>query len=96
MERIVERIDARIPAQPRALRVCAYVAQIAVFAAEAEPFWLNNEICPQGAETQFSMFDSRFSLCPAGCVSRYSKQGTCTASSPSKRLFTACSLGASP
>jgi len=46
--------------------------------------------------TEIQVSVSRFSLCPAGCVSRYNKQGTCTASSPSKRLFAACSLGASP
>ena len=32
------------------------------------------KIYPQGAETQFLMFDSRFSFYPAGCVSRYNKQ----------------------
>ena len=73
-----------------------YVAQIAVFAAEAEPFWHRNKMYPQGTRMRFSVSVSRFSLCPVGCVLRYSKQGTCTASSPSKRLFTACSLGASP
>ena len=43
---------------------------------------------------EISVSDSRFSLCPAGCVLRYSKQGTCTASSQSNRLFADFSLGA--
>ena len=65
-----------------------YVAQIAVFTEEAEPFWLRNKMYPQGQESglrhraaqryaEISVSDSRFSLCPAGCVSRYSKQGLC-------------------
>lgn len=61
-----------------------YVAQIAVFAAESEPIWLKDKIHPKGQESDFQyraaqryaeilVSDSRFSLCPAGCVSRYSK-----------------------
>ena len=61
-----------------------YVAQIAVFSAEAEPIWRRNKISPQGARMRFSVSDSRFSLCPAGCVSRYSKQGLCVPKFQSK------------
>ena len=67
---------------------CRDVAQIAVFSAEAEPFWLRNKMYPQGQESglrhraaqryaEISVSGSRFSLCPAGCVLRYSKQGLC-------------------
>lgn len=63
-----------------------YVAQIAVFEAEPVPFWLRNKMYPQGQESglrhraaqkyaEILVSDSRFSLCPAGCVSRYNKQG---------------------
>ena len=54
-----------------------YVAQIAVFSAEAEPIWRRNKISPQAARMRFSVSVSRFSLCPARCVSRYSEQGLC-------------------
>lgn len=74
---------------------CRDVAQIAVFTAEAEPFWLRNKMYPQGQESglrhraaqryaEISVSGSRFSLCPAGCVSRYSKQGLCVPKSQSK------------
>ena len=67
---------------------CRDVAQIAVFSAEAEPFWLRNKMYPQGQESglrhraaqkcaEISVSDSRFSLCPAGGVLWYSKQGLC-------------------
>ena len=46
--------------------------------------------------TAISVFDDRFYLCPAGCVSHCNKQGTCTASSHSNRLSATFSLGASP
>ena len=56
---------------------CRDVAQIAVFSAEAEPFWLRNKMYPQGQESglrhraaqryaEISVSGSRFSLCPAG------------------------------
>ena len=64
------------------------VAQITVFAAEAEPFWLRNKMYPPGTRSGFwyraaqryaeiPVSGSRFSFCPAGCVLRYSKQGLC-------------------
>lgn len=85
---------------------CRDVAQIAVFAAEAEPFWLRNKMYPQGQESGFRyraaqkyaeipVSDSRFSLCPAGCVSRYNKQGLCMPKSQSQPK-SADSLGAQP
>ncbi len=63
-----------------------YVAQIAVFEAEPVPLWLKDKIRPKGQESglrhraaqryaEISVSDSRFSLCPAGCVSRYNKPG---------------------
>lgn len=39
---------------------CRDVARIAVFAAEAEPFWLGNKIYPQWARMRFSVSVSRF------------------------------------
>ena len=71
-----------------------YVAQIAVFSAEAEPIWRRNKISPQGARMRFSVSDSRFSLCPAGCVSRYSKQGLCVPQKSQSQPKSAASLGA--
>ena len=71
-----------------------YVAQIAVFSAEAEPIWRRNKISPQGARMRFSVSDSRFSLCPAGCVSRYSKQGLCVPQKSQSQPKSADSLGA--
>ena len=73
-----------------------YVAQIAVFSAEAEPIWRRNKISPQGARMRFSVSDSRFSLCPAGCVSRYSKQGLCVPQKSQSQPKSADSLGAKP
>ena len=73
-----------------------YVAQIAVFSAEAEPIWRRNKISPQGARMRFSVSDSRFSLCPAGCVSRYSKQGLCVPQKSQSQPKSAASLGAQP
>ena len=72
-----------------------YVAQIAVFEAEPVPLWLRNKMYPKGQESDFQyraaqryaeipVSDSHFSLCPAGCVSRYSKQGLCVPKSQSK------------
>ena len=63
-----------------------YVAQIAIFAAESEPLWRRNKMYPKGQESSFrcraaQRYDeilasgSRFSLYPAGCVSRYNKPG---------------------
>ena len=63
---------------------CRDVAQIAVFSAEAEPFWLRNKMYPQGQESslrhraaqryaEISVSDSRFSLCYARCVLRYNE-----------------------
>ena len=81
-----------------------YVAQIAIFAAETEPFWLRNKMYPQGqgsgfrhrAEQKYAeipVSDSRFSLCPAGCVSRYSKQGLCVPHKSQSQPKSAGSLG---
>ena len=75
---------------------CRYVAQIAVFSAEAEPIWRRNKISPQGARMRLSVSDSRFSLCPAGCVSRYSKQGLCVPQKSQSQPKSAASLGAQP
>ena len=73
-----------------------YVAQIAVFSAEAEPIWRRNKISPQGARMRFSVSVSRFSFCPAGCVSRYSKQGLCVPQKSQSQPKSADSLGAQP
>ena len=86
---------------------CRDVAQIAVFSAEAEPFWLRNKMYPQGQESglrhraaqryaEISVSISRFSLCPAGCVSRYSKQGLCVPQKSQSQPKSAASLGAQP
>ena len=84
---------------------CRDVAQIAVFSAEAEPFWLRNKMYPQGQESglrhraaqryaEISVSDSRFSLCPAGYVSWYSKQGLCVPQKSQSQPKSADSLGA--
>ena len=84
---------------------CRDVAQIAVFSAEAEPFWLRNKMYPQGQESglrhraaqryaEISVSGSRFSLCPAGCVLRYSKQGLCVPQKSQSQPKSADSLGA--
>ena len=73
-----------------------YVAQIAVFSAEAEPIWRRNKISPQGARMRFSVSVSRFSLCPAGGVSRYNKQGLCVPQKSQSQPKSADSLGAQP
>ena len=73
-----------------------YVAQIAVFAAKSELLWHRNKISPQGARMRFSVSVSRFSLCPAGCVSRYSKQGLCVPQKSPSQPKSADSLGAQP
>ena len=86
---------------------CRDVAQIAVFSAEAEPFWLRNKMYPQGQESglrhraaqkyaEIPASDSRFSLCPARCVSRYSKQGLCVPQKSQSQPKSADSLGAKP
>ena len=86
---------------------CRDVAQIAVFSAEAEPFWLRNKMYPQGQESglrhraaqkcaEISVSDSRFSLCPAGGVLWYSKQGLCVPQKSQSQPKTADSLGAAP
>lgn len=60
------------------------VAQIAVFEAEPVPLWLKDKIHPKWQESGFRYWaaqkyaeipvsDTRFSLCPAGCVLWYSK-----------------------
>ena len=60
------------------------VAQIAVFEAEPVPFWLKDKIHSKWQESGFRYWaaqkyaeipvsDTRFSLCPAGCVLWYSK-----------------------
>ena len=84
-----------------------YVAQIAVFTEEAEPFWLRNKMYPQGQESglrhraaqryaEISVSGSRFSLCHAGCVSRYNKQGLCVPQKSQSQPKMAASLGAQP
>ena len=86
---------------------CRDVAQIAVFSAEAEPIWRRDKMYPQGQESGFryraaqkyaeiSASDSRFSLCPAGCVLRYSKQGLCVPQKSQSQPKSADSLGAAP
>lgn len=60
------------------------VAQIAVFEAEPVPLWLKDKIHPKWQESGFRYWaaqkyaeipvsDTRFSLCPTGCVLWYSK-----------------------
>lgn len=60
------------------------VAQIAVFEAEPVPLWLKDKIHHKWQESGFRywaaqkyaeipVFDTRFSLCPAGCALWYSK-----------------------
>lgn len=60
------------------------VTQIAVFEAEPVPLWLKDKIHPEWQESGFRYWtaqkyaeipvsDTRFSLCPAGCVLWYSK-----------------------
>ena len=84
-----------------------YVAQIAAFEAEPVPLWLRNKMYTQGQESGFrhraaqkyaeiSVSGSRFSLCPAGCVSRYSKQGLCVPQKSPSQPESADSLGAQP
>ena len=51
---------------------------------------------PEEQETQFLMFDSRFSFYPAGCVSRYNKQGLCVPQKSQSQPKSADSLGAAP
>ena len=45
---------------------------------------------------EISVSDSRFSLCPAGCVSRYNKQGLCVPQKSQSQPKSAGSLGAAP
>lgn len=45
---------------------------------------------------EISVSDSRFSLCPAGCVSRYNKQGLCVPQKSPSQPESADSLGAQP
>ena len=84
-----------------------YVAQIAVFEAEPVPLWLKDKIRPKRQESglrhraaqryaEISVSISRFSLCPAGCVSRYSKQGLCVPQKSQSQPKSADSLGATP
>lgn len=81
------------------------VAQIAAFTEETEPFWRRNKMYPQGQESglrhraeqkyaEIPVSDSRFSLYPAGCVSRYSKQGLCVPQKSQSQPKSADSLGA--
>ena len=83
------------------------VAQIAVFAAKSEPIWLKDKIHPKGQESdfqyraaqryaEFSVSGSRFSLYPAGCVLRYSKQGLCVPQKSQSQPKSAASLGVQP
>ena len=83
------------------------VAQIAVFEAEPVPLWLKDKMRPKGQESGFrfwaaqryaeiSVSGSRFSLCPAGCVSRYSKQGLCVPQKSQSQPKAAEYLGAQP
>ena len=50
----------------------------------------------QGARKRLSVSVSRFSLCPAGCVSRYNKQGLCVPQKSQSQPKSAASLGAPP
>ena len=71
-----------------------YLAQNFYFDVKVEPFWLNDEIYPNGKRSGFqyyeaekfaeiTVFESRLFICSAGRVLWYNKQGTCTASSHS-------------
>ena len=84
-----------------------YVAQIAAFEAKPVPLWLKDKMRPKGQESGFrywaaqryaeiSVSGSRFSLCPAGCVSRYNKQGLCVPQKSQSQPKSADSLGAQP
>lgn len=80
------------------------VAQIAAFEAEPVPLWLKDKMYTQGQESGFRyraaqkyaeilVSDSRFSLCPAGYVLRYSKQGLCVPQKSRLQPKSAGSLG---
>ena len=84
---------------------CRDVAQIAVFAAEAEPIWRKDRMHPKRQKSSFRcraaqkyaeilVSDSRFSLCPAGGVLWYSKQGLCVPQKSQSQPKSADSLGA--
>ena len=84
-----------------------YVAQIAVFASESEPFWLKDKMRFKEQESGFqhraaqkyaeiSASVSRFSFFPARGVSRYNKQGLCVPQKSQSQPKSAGSLGAQP
>ena len=84
-----------------------YLAQNCYFDAKVEPLWLNNEIYPNGKRSGFQYYEAEkcaeitvlencFSLCPAGCVSRYNKQGLCVPQKSQSQPKSAASLGAQP
>ena len=83
------------------------VAQIAAFEAEPVPLWLRNKMYLKGQESglryraaqkyaEIPVSGSRFYLCPAGCVSRYNKQGLCVPQKSQSQPKSADSLGAQP
>ena len=72
-----------------------YLAQNCYSDVKVEPFWLNDETCPDGKRNDFrycaakkfieiTVLENCFSLCPAGYVSLYNKQGLCVPKSQSK------------
>ena len=72
-----------------------YLAQNCYSDVKVEPFWLNDETCPDGKRNDFrycaakkfieiTVLENCFSLCPAGRVLRYNKQGLCVPKSQSK------------
>ena len=101
--RKVYLMTLRCSAEPKV----RYLAQNSSFTAITEPIWLNNEIRHNERNSGFryraaqryaeiSVSDSRFSLCPTGCVSRYSKQGLCVPQKSQSQPNSAASLGAQP
>ena len=72
-----------------------YLAQSCYFDVKVEPFWLNDEIYPNGKRSGFQYYKAEkfaeitvlencFYLCPVGRVLLYNKQGLCVPKSQSK------------
>ena len=99
--RKVYLMTLRCSAEPKV----RYLAQNSSFTAITEPIWLNNEIRHNERNsgsryrtaqryTAISVFDDRFSLCPARCVSYCNKQGLCVPQKSQSQPKSAASLGA--
>ena len=82
-----------------------YLAQSCYFDVKVEPFWLNDEIYPNGKRSGFQYYEAEkcaeitvlencFSLCPAERVLRYNKQGLCVPQKSPSQPKSADSLGA--